>query len=45
MTEEVMKKLSLQPDYEKGTERYHSAKESIREKIRTIIEKQNKDIF
>ena len=45
MTEEVMKKLSLQPDYEKGTERYYSAKESIREKIRTIIEKQNKDIF
>jgi len=25
--------------------RYHSAKESILEKIRTIIEKQNKDIF
>lgn len=45
MAEEVMKKLSLQPDYEKGTERYHSAKESIREKIRVIIEKQNKDIF
>lgn len=45
MTEEVMKKLSLQPDYEKGTERYHSAKEFIRERIRVIIEKQNKDIF
>lgn len=45
MTEEVMKKLSLQPDYEKGTERYHSAKKSIQEKIRAIIEKQNKDIF
>lgn len=45
MTEEVMKKLSTQPEYEKGTERYAQAKESISEKVRVIVEKQNKSIF
>nr|WP_302142601.1 hypothetical protein [uncultured Schaedlerella sp.] len=45
MTEEVLKKLSYQTDYEKGTEKYDSAKKMIREKIHTIVEKQNKDIF
>ena len=45
MTEEVMKKLSVQPEYEKGTERYAQARESVAEKVRVIIEKQNKSIF
>lgn len=45
MTEEVMKKLILHPDYEKGTEKFNSAMEIIREKVRTIVEQQNKDIF
>ncbi len=45
MTEEVMKKLTLHPDYEKGTEKFNSAMEIIREKVRTIVEQQNKDIF
>lgn len=45
MTEEVMKKLSVQPEYEKGTERYAQAREAISEKVRVIIEKQNKSIF
>lgn len=45
MTEEVLKKLSYQTDYEKGTEKYDSAKKMIREKIHTIVEKQNKEIF
>lgn len=45
MTEEVMKKLTLHPDYEKGTEKFNSAIKIIREKVRTIVEQQNKDIF
>lgn len=45
MTEEVMKKLTLHSDYEKGTEKFHSAMEIIREKVRAIVERQNKDIF
>ena len=40
-----MKKLSVQPEYEKGTERYAQARESVAEKVRVIIEKQNKSIF
>ena len=45
MTDEVMKKLSVQPEYEKGTERYVQAREAVAEKVRVIIEKQNKSIF
>jgi len=45
MTDEVMKKLSVQPEYEKGTERYAQAREAVAEKVRVIIEKQNKSIF
>lgn len=45
MTEEVLKKLSYQTDYEKGSEKYDSAREIIQEKIRAIVEKQNKNIF
>lgn len=45
MTEEVLKKLSVQPEYEKGSEKYRVAQEMIREKVRAIVEKQNKDIF
>ena len=45
MTEEVMKKLILHPDYEKGTDKFHSAMEIIRKKVHTIVEQQNKDIF
>lgn len=45
MTEEVLKRLSYQADYEKGTEKFESARELIREKIHAIVEKQNKDIF
>lgn len=45
MTEEVLKRLSYQTDYEKGTEKFESARKLIREKIHAIVEKQNKDIF
>ena len=45
MTDEVMKKLGTQPDYEKGTEKYNAARELVQQKVQAIIEKQNKDIF
>lgn len=45
MTDEVMKKLSARPEYEKGSERYTQARQSISEKVRLIIEKQNKSMF
>lgn len=45
LTDEVMKKLGNQPEYEKGTERYDAARKQICEKVQVIIEKQNKDIF
>lgn len=45
VTEEVLKKLSLQPDYEKGTEKYQTAEEIVHEKVRAIVEERNKDVF
>lgn len=45
VTEEVLKKLSLQPDYEKGTERYQAAEEIIHQKVRSIVEERNKDVL
>ena len=43
MTEEVLKKMSGNGLYEKGTEQYEAAQKIIRDKVRTIIEKKNKD--
>lgn len=45
ITDEVLKKLSLSPDYEKGTEYFKTAEEIIRVKVRSIVEEKNKDIF
>lgn len=45
LTKEVLNKLSMQSDYEKGTDKYNVAKEMIEEKIRAIVEKKNKNIF
>lgn len=45
VTDEVLKKLSLQPDYEKGTEKYQTAETIIHEKVRAIVEERNKDVF
>lgn len=45
VTDEVLKKLSLQPDYEKGTEKYQTAEAIIHEKVRAIVEDRNKDVF
>jgi len=45
LAEEVLKNLSLQTEYEKGTANYNEAKEVILGKVRSIIEKQNKNIF
>lgn len=43
MTEEVLKKMSSDGAYEKGTEQYETAQKIIRDKVRVIIEKKNKD--
>lgn len=43
MTEEVLKKMSANGAYEKGTQQYEAAQKIIRDKVRTIIERSNKD--
>lgn len=43
MTEEVLKKMSGNGLYEKGTEQYEAAQKIIRDKVRVIIENKNKD--
>ena len=45
LTDEIMKRLSNTPDYEPGTENYAVARETISEKVRAIIERQNRDLF
>lgn len=45
LTEEVMRKLTVRPDYGKGTEKYLAASHMVREKVRKIVEKKNKDHF
>lgn len=45
LTDEIMKKLSNNPDYEPGTENYAAARASVTEKVRAIIERQNRDLF
>ncbi|MDD3361830.1 MAG: hypothetical protein PHW34_09185 [Hespellia sp.] len=45
MTEEVLVKLSQQSDYEKGSDKYNSARALIEEKVRAIVEKKNRDIL
>lgn len=45
LTDEIMKRLSNNPDYEPGTENYAEAKASVSEKVRAIIERQNRDLF
>lgn len=45
LTDEIMKKLSNNPDYEPGTENYAAARANVTEKVRTIIERQNRDLF
>lgn len=43
MTEEVLNKMSSSGAYEKGTAQYEAAQKIIRDKVRVIIEKKNKD--
>lgn len=45
LTDEIMKRLSNNPDYEPGTENYAAARETISDKVRAIIERQNRDLF
>lgn len=45
LTDEIMKRLSNNPDYEPGTENYAVARETISDKVRAIIERQNRDLF
>lgn len=45
LTDEIMKRLSNNPDYEPGTENYVAARETISDKVRAIIERQNRDLF
>ena len=45
LTDEIMKRLSNNPDYESGTENYAAARETISDKVRAIIERQNRDLF
>ena len=45
LTDEIMKKLSNNPDYEPGTENYATARASVSDKVRAIIERQNRDLF
>ena len=45
LTDEIMKRLSNTPDYEPGTENYAVARETISDKVRAIIERQNRDLF
>ena len=45
LTDEIMKRLSNNPDYEPGTENYAAARETISDKVRATIERQNRDLF
>ena len=45
LTDEIMKRLSNNPHYEPGTENYAAARETISDKVRAIIERQNRDLF
>lgn len=45
LTDEIMLRLSHNPEYEPGSENYAAARASVSEKVRAIIERQNRDLF
>ena len=45
VTEEILRKMSINPDYDKDGDKYKEAKEYITAKVQEIIEKKNRPTF